>query len=422
MKRLLLRLLPLCAAILPLTIFAQDDVSTRLQTANEFFESKQYDTAESVLQPIVNEYPDYGAAWDLLGLVRYGQYDEAEKRQEKTGRITIQITGEDGKDLPADLDSTAQKLVELFAKVDLPKIAYSKFVYTLRKATAVSNDASKSSALLRIYFVDVAVDTHLLRTAYEHFQKAEDEYGKRNYSQAAEEYSAAIKLQPDYYKARLYLGDCYYFTQNYGDAIATFKEMKGLYPFLLEPVKYLTDAYAKVGQYDDCTREAVHSLSIYPDVSMFNKLDDALRIQHKYLDIKWIPRQVVPGEPLDTVIYSGRDINQYYEQPDMDKIGPWKYYLEAKKKIMPYCDSTGMLRSNPLTKSKYLEVYCWEEMLRNSKDASLDEARRMQKANDLDCYVFITCFHFDCYSQFRQFSSANYGRILAYIKKNTKSK
>ena len=64
-----------------------------------------------------------------------------------------------------------------------------------------------------------------------------------------------------------------------------------------------------------------------------------------------------------------------------------------------------------------MELYSWEEMLKNSKDSSLDEARRMQKDGYLDCYVFVTCFHFDIYSQYLDFTKNNSNKIKEYYKK-----
>jgi len=72
---------------------------------------------------------------------------------------------------------------------------------------------------------------------------------------------------------------------------------------------------------------------------------------------------------------------------------------------------------NPLTSAKYLEVYAWEEMLNNSDSNDLAEARRMQKEGYLDCYVLVTCYHYDFYNQYIDFVKNNPDKVVEYYEK-----
>ncbi|MEI8202030.1 MAG: hypothetical protein WCH34_03405 [Bacteroidota bacterium] len=63
-------------------------------------------------------------------------------------------------------------------------------------------------------------------------------------------------------------------------------------------------------------------------------------------------------------------------------------------------------------------MFSWEQMLANSTDPSLEQARQMMKEGFLDCYVFINCFHIDFYDQFLDFVSKNKERIIDYFQKH----
>src|SRR5690606_35572773 len=111
--------------------------------------------------------------------------------------------------------------------------------------------------------------------AIKFFNKAEEEFKNKNYNKAGEYYQRAIEYQPDFYKALLYLGDTYYFMNNYIEAINKFKQCSEKYPHFLEPRKYLVDAYRKEGLYDKSYEEAIEAVLVYPDLSMFAKMEDA---------------------------------------------------------------------------------------------------------------------------------------------------
>lgn len=56
-------------------------------------------------------------------------------------------------------------------------------------------------------------------------------------------------------------------------------------------------------------------------------------------------------------------------------------------------------------------------MLKNSTDISLDQARKMQKDGYLDCYVLVSLYHYDFYSQYLDFSTKYKDKIAEYYKK-----
>lgn len=188
----------------------------------------------------------------------------------------------------------------------------------------------------------------------------------------------------------------------------------------MEPRKYLIDSYAKQRLFDKCLEECIKAMMVYPDLSVAVKMDDAVYYMDKKIEFKWTPRSVLPNKMLDTAQTS---LNEY--KPTKSKVvkDPWIFYLKALDNMNSNCDQKGIIITpNKLSNERYLEVYSWEEMLKNSTDSSLEQARRMQKDGFLDCYVLITCFHYDFYDQYHDFVTNRKDKIQQYYKKYIVSK
>lgn len=388
----------------------------KMQAVHDLVEKDKLDDASKELEQLLDENPTYGAGWDYLVKIRTEQYKNSQVSEKVLGNISVSTTtkDKDGNDVPMDNDSIAQNL-KAFLSTFKPSIkAYNKYVYTLRLATLHARDAYYSSMYLRSIFVDQAVDTAVSKEALGYFQDAEEAFSKKDFTTAIKLYQRSIEAQPDFYKARLYIGDSYYAMQNYVEASKYFKEAIATQPNQLEPRKFLVDAYSHESLYADATREAIEALLVYPDCDLMLKLDDAAYLDNKKVAIQWTPRTIFPNtnkEPAET------DINSYI--PDSTKMipkEPWTFYREAGDKIKPFCNDKGIvIESNSLTDTKYMEIYSWEYMLAHSQDASLQEAHKMQNAGFLDCYVMVTCFHFDFYDQYKDFASKNKERIREYF-------
>lgn len=385
----------------------------KLDKAKELVQKEKYTEAETYLEKVLVENPEFGDAWTLLAKIRYKFYKDAKASDGIFDNMVITTKDKDGKEIKDD--SLANSLRSLLTGVKPSKKAFSKYIYTMRKALLTSRDASYCSILLRNYYVDIEIDTALTKKALKYYNEAESEFGKKNYDKAAKLYKRAIDEQPDFYKANLYLGDSYYFMGNYIEAIKYFKECSQKFPNELEPRKYLVDAYAKERLYSKSLEEAIASMAVYPDLNMLEKLEDAAYLNDKKIDIRWTPRPVFPNKIKDSTKSS---LNEYVEENKTETKDPWIYYQKAFATIRPFCNDKGIINTkNDLTASQYMEVYCWEEMLKNSNDKSLEEARRMQKDGFLDCYVLVTCYHFDFYDQYKDFASKNQKKIIEYFNK-----
>jgi tetratricopeptide (TPR) repeat protein len=384
----------------------------KLEKAKELVRDKKTSDAEKYMLELLKDDPSYGDGWDFLAQIRYLQYTDAEKLP-GLGNLSFTVKSKDGKETDGGNDTLIAQLKSMLSKYDPSKLAYSKYIYSLRKATLMSNEAWQSSAYLRRLFVDVNIDSNVSRDALKYFNEAETLFGEKNYVKAATLYKRATEEQPDFYKARMYMGDCFYASHYYSDALAVFKEAAQRYPYLLEPAKYLTDAYARLELYDKSLDEAIRSMTIYPDVSMMFKLRDAAYINEQKFDILWTRRGVLPNKPM---VNEKSDMNTYHEPDSIAPGSPWVEYKKEGDRVLQYCDGKGLIKPNSVTKTKYLELYSWEQMLENSSDSTLAEAKRMQKLHFLDCYVMVTCFHYDFYDQYLDFVTNNKDKVFQYYR------
>lgn len=379
--------------------FADLDPKTikKLEKAQKLTEQNKYDAAEKIYRELVDIHPYYATVWNeyaKFGASRYSYHE----RDDNEFNITVS----------GGTDSMKQALTELFAAIKPSQLYFDKFIDICREGTLKNEYAYYPSIYLRTNLFDQRIK-NVPDTAYHHFRIAERHFGKANYTEAAKQYQIAIDLDSNFYQARLYLGDSYYMLKDYVTAAQYFRKTINVEPTLVEARKFLVDALANLGAYEDATEECILSLLIYPDVAMFDKLDELARQRGKKFNREWMYREIFPAV-------------SYKQQPINVKSASWKYYLDAKAKFDTalYDKKSGIIKDNSITKQKYLEVYCWEQMLKQAPADHFKTAREMQEKGYLDCYVLFSLFHHDNYAQYAHLSKTDRTRLRTYIDLLTK--
>ena len=394
----------------------------KLQKAKDLLEKNEVSKSLETLEELTEEAPGYGAAWDELSKLKMGiYYYRLSKQKEEKSIANFSIKNADGTASSLSKNDSLMQVMQLLMDELKPsKLAYNDMIKTMRTATLVCDDAESSAMLLRNFLVDPKVDTAVSEKAKELFSQAEEEFRNNNFGKAAELYQKAIDVQPDYFKASLYLGDSYYGMHNYLEAINYFKRAIERFPTMLEPRKYLSDAYSGEGLYKEAIEEGIKALCVYPDVNMLTKVRQ-LMYEHE--------RKRTPG-PIKRYVFpfgNERSAGEIYGDGKEDKklkmlkkeAAHWEYYMAAGTNLKDNYTKEGINRTNQ--GQRYLEIACWEEMLKFSKAPELELARSMQAIGMLDCYVFITCFHQDFYPQFKDFASTNSEKIKLYFEKSGQS-
>lgn len=290
------------------------------------------------------------------------------------------------------------------SEITLPnKDAYfDDFINVTRKADRM-HENEYSAMVLRQYLVDYNPDTNIVDSASKEFQRAEENFQAQNFNTALNHYYNAKMIQPNFYKATMYLGDCYYALEVMDSAILYFREASKMYPDLLEPAKYVTDAYIGLYEFEKAREAALEALYIYPDVGMFIKYEDVVSELGGRFERNWIRRGVAANSQAVTASNVSDPV--------------WATYESARDEMLSYCDLNDIItKANSMTNAKYLEVYSWEKMLvKHPDEPQFEFAYEMVKEGYLDCYVFLSQFHYDLYPQYKDFSSKNQDRIKKYI-------
>jgi tetratricopeptide (TPR) repeat protein len=130
-------------------------------------------------------------------------------------------------------------------------------------------------------------DTTLGKEDKELFREAEVKFSAKNYNKAAILYKKALDMKPQYYKASLFLVDCYYRLESYIDAFKKFELCIQRFPNFLEPRKYIVDYYLQEGLNEDALKAAIESKLVYPDLILHLRIFQAAGRLAKSNSIKW---------------------------------------------------------------------------------------------------------------------------------------
>lgn len=359
----------------------------KVESAVTTFNSGKMEKGIKMMQKITDKHPST-ENWEMLVNMYYSRYTAAVESDENAINIAfIQMLG-------------VKRKSNLYRS---PSVCLKELISKCREAELYSR-STIASQFLRNELIDYEVDTAVSEEARKEFYIAEDYFIEKEYENAIAHYENALRLHPRYYKATLYLGDCYWFLENMDSAIFYFRKGIEINRELLEPRKYLVDALSYARKDKEAKDECIKAISIYPDQSMFLKYEDILKRDHRLFNQHWVKR--------------GCEINSIGVTEAKTKDPFWSVYQQAEEEIKAYCDSNGLiLAPNKHTASRYLEVYAWEKMLNSSSElpAGLEFARKMADEGYLDCYVFISQFHVDLYAQFKDFAQKNQSRIQIYM-------
>jgi tetratricopeptide (TPR) repeat protein len=360
--------------------------------ALQYFKEDKIEKAIETINPLLTKYQEYPEVWDAALAIYLKQYQDALKKDELINIIQVSMDSASKKD-PSFNNITFTN----------PSDRYLDEFLDLCYTATLKTKQLHASMYLRVLNVDPEVDGGVSKEAKKLYSEAELTFQKKDYGKALEEFEKAIAIQPDYYKAILYKGDAYYLLKDYENAIIYFKKAAAIQPELLEPRKFLTDAYIHAGKFDEALDACIDGILIYPDQSMFNKLSEIADGKGKKADVHWMARNF--------------DVNRISQEQGTITELPWKYYRQAKEKILAYCDSNGVIvKKNSLSSQQFMEVYSWEEMLKNTGDDKFSYAKKMMGDNYLDCYAFVSQFHYGIYEQYKVFAKDNSEKIRQYVK------
>jgi len=361
--------------------------SKTIEKSINLYQDKKYDKAIDRLAPVLQTHKNNNKLWEINIEIYYQNYLETYNSMNSLISFfkETEINNEDGSKSKLTITSNGN-------------FGFDDFIYQCSKSTRLIENITTSNVYLRNYLVDTAIS----KDAKDAFTSAEIEFQKRNFSKAIELYNKSLEYEPSYYKASMYLGDCHWADGRPAKAIEYFKEAIEKQPTLLEPRKYLTDAYIDLEELDKALASCIEGIIVFPDSDMFRRVGDICYKKGMKFNRKWMPRDL--------------DLNEIGLEQSIVSMTPWNFYREAKSKIEPFCDDNGVIiKENGLTKQHYMETYCWEHMLANTKDEQFNFARKAMNGGYLDCFTLVSLYHISLHKQFKHFAKNNGSKIKDYF-------
>lgn len=366
-----------------------------IKKSTKLYKKRKYEESASYVKQVLQQYPLNEKLWKYYQEIYYQNYEENYKPQ-----LNFKIESEDD-----SLAFLLQKAVTYV--IHKPKWDY---INAVNDASMYSPYNAHSSIMMRDFYVDKLYysDSKVSAKSKAYFEKAEGEFGSKNYEKAIGYYEKAIAEDSSNYKAFLYLGDTYYAMEYYGKAADYFRQAIVMNPNLLEPIKYLADALIKKEEYEQALEVLKESFLVYPEEGMYIKLYDVLEtIGKQQLDRNWILRKATIA----------RVENESRRVDFFDDLAYFQYYSDAARGLKEEFDKNGIAKDSN-NANTYYEIACWKEMLKSTTSENAPElnyAREMDKKGLLEPYVFINLFNVDLYPQFKHFANNNAPLLKQYI-------
>lgn len=401
--------------LLNTTLLAQCKIpESKVQEIQSFIKNDNLYKADKELTKLLRKCPTWGIGWDLLANIDFMRYEKANYFV-FSNQFMMSEPKKDGNSTDNSEDSIKRSLIPIIINASPSIVAYQNFMYRVRKATLLSNEAYNSSSYIRMRNIPELVQFQKSKSAAKQFDTAALAMHNENYTSAINYFKKALLSDDSFYTVYMGLAQAYCLSHDTISACKTLEIVKSMFPKEFKPQMQLVELYEKTESINKVLETAIDAVSVYPDLLIMKKIEFWINAANKKLDIEWTPRLVFPNTIVANLIMSEMEMVDRNEEFDIR--GCWKFYRKAKDLISPFCNDYGkIVKSNSLTQSKYLEVFSWEEMLKKSTDPKLNQARKMQQMNFLDCYVLLTCFHFDIYDQYEDFVANNKEKISEYFR------
>ena len=304
-------------------------------------------------------------------------------------------------------DHSLEKQLKAISELaQIPADSYQKdLIQNCRRATLQVEYADSASAYLRLLQIDTLdPDIRASDEAREAFENGLNELHTNEEIAAQKQFERAIELDADYYSAHASLGDVWRIIGKDANAIREYNKAIALQPNRPEPLEKLSLYYYQRGKFEDAAAASIDAISLYPQQHYFQLLRMIVGKTGKNFNTQWMRREVYP---LSTAA-------SYFEVTAKEKT-PWWTYQIVEGDVHNFYDSAGIVKPNEKTNERYLDVYAWKQVLKDTAKYFLPFARAMNKIGFLDCYVLVSCFHHDLYQQFSDLAKQNPQKIKDYF-------
>ncbi len=177
-------------------------------------------------------------------------------------------------------------------------------------------------------------------------------FGERKYAEAALKYQEAIRLDPAYSDAVLYLGDCYYMQGDMAQAELKFRQAAAMDPLHGAAWRYLYDALYKQGKHKDAEAAAFSALAALPSAKPnWQRIEASMEHAGQPLaQFKWQPRASIKGTQIqidssgpesDGTAWMAYGLSLAAEDSGKAKLAPFARQLAAWKSTLQIISELG---------------------------------------------------------------------------------
>ena len=289
---------------------------------------------------------------------------------------------------------------------DLYRTEYDEYLFALREASLKSKSV-RSDGNLRNMFLDYDPDTMVVDSLHVMmYAEAYDELNAKKLASAKPKLDELIQLFPESYNINMSYYLYYYYKDQMDTAKDYLKKTIEMYPRQIEPRENLAKIYFGDGNIYRAKQQIEELMCLFPGQDMKGYYSEVLFVEDKKLVEQRLIRPIFPNQ-----------VGVYYPATK----GHWKDYQEAKLKVEPFSEPSGIIKENDVTEERYIEIYSWKKMLEKNKDDRPDElafAYVMEAEGLLDCYVFYSNYHIDFAIQAQDFASSeeNRERMKKFVK------
>jgi tetratricopeptide (TPR) repeat protein len=297
----------------------------------------------------------------------------------------------------------AQEILNGYAQMDA-KFYKQRIIDEALQYSLLHEHVDSCNQYLYEYLIDTLAKENISDTLEDVLNNAADALDAKEFEQALILYNEAMQLAPNITATYFKMAEVYFILNEDSLANQYFKTIKLMEPNNSEILYKMGIHFFKNGDYKKAVQYALQAIMIYPHSKYFGLIQACAGKTASDFNSQWIPRKVMP---INGKMYNGKLAT---------KDSPWFWYQNAKQKYSQFCNVDCTLKPNDSIPEKYLEVAAWLNMLDSSKNPEeFVFAKQVRKVGFLDCYVLISLFHVELYSQFQHLVTQHPEKVRAYF-------
>jgi tetratricopeptide (TPR) repeat protein len=255
------------------------------------------------------------------------------------------------------------------------------------------------------------------------YQEAEERFALEQYRDAAKLYLRIIQMEPQFGLAYRHLGDCYFASGGFEDALNWYRQAAAKSPLDAAAYRYAAHALTKLGRKEEAREYVIRSLMADPEYPLaWQNLEETARSEGRNLERH---SEIIPFQFLllstDTDSYD----ESLFDSVPPDTVPAWREYVKSKllwrqekfQKQFPNAQFYHTTFQEELDCLQKL-TEAWSSLKEETPslhDDSLDFVRQVAIDGKLEAFVFLELYTEEYRGPFEIWKQKNMESALSYI-------